>query len=438
MLQRNIWFFTLAIILLFGAQSIQSSSFTTGNQPISRINSDPINFSVSFLSTVITNKILRNEVVLFTGVSNVSNSLILINCKVYFTNFNYLLNGTGLILLENASLALINTQVSYYYTSDYYFVKGFGNNTINISNSKFITSPFSDYSLFSFFRSDKIVVEQSNFYNASFNVISAIQCPFVNISENTFNFRTNQYSTSFRFANISDLNVISNTFNFNNSDLLYSSFDDYLMDISNVIHVNLSSNFVNFAKQVFKFNNVLDIIFEYNTLNDFNTGLLFNFSNGNIFVSKNNFILGFNSILMTNSDSFTSINCTLNNFYQINNPIFIIQRNANEKLPSGNVSENFYSNFKNIDFNNNGFMDNPYSTSFFTDAHPLSSPFQNYYILNNELVIESNYRASDLLESQQSFQLFGYQWQILLVFYCLVLLFPFLIFLQSKIRSKMQ
>ena len=100
------------------------------------------------------------------------------------------------------------------------------------------------------------------------------------------------------------------------------------------------------------------------------------------------------------------------------------------------MNYNYYSNFKSIDSNNDGIYDQPYSTIFFIDNHPLKFPFQNYYFYHGLLVIRSNYDVNTFSNSTIT-HFYDLSWLGITIFYSVLCKGPEVVYgLISKRRVK--
>ena len=102
-----------------------------------------------------------------------------------------------------------------------------------------------------------------------------------------------------------------------------------------------------------------------------------------------------------------------------------------------NFSHNYYSTYKTIDFNTDGFADHPFNSYYFVDNYTLFRPFENYYYISNYFLLNSNY-GYDSNNSVPNGIILGSEWQGLAIMYFFISFSPLLAWLVLKKKfSKM-
>lgn len=298
------------------------------------------------------------------------------NSDAYYQNENIFLNGT--VYVDNF-IALFNCSVYYSsITGNSGFLLKDGANMF-VKSSKF--SPIGYNDLF-------------NIRGTKDNLLSIIDSTLIGKSES--------YSSIIQLTNSADIYISNSNF----------------FNVGNFASINNSKN----------------VIFDSNNITNFKVALIFNGNSSNVLITKNNFVNGLTAIVFDHFNFSDNFNCYFNDF-EFSQTVLYIQNFTRSQFIDGPISYNHYSMDKGIDFNNDGFNDQPYSTPFFIDHHPLSYPYKNYYIVNNQVALQTNYNENSLFHNSSNFSHFGSDWYFLFLFYAIITILPVVILFKMKRRK---
>ena len=399
-----------------------------------------------------------NESILVIGNVSVQFNVSFINSSITFYNnpsknifSGIFLNVTWVTLnVSSCNIYYVNVNSGISQTRDF-FINGNLDTNLIINNSRINVNPNNDNFRFNFFKSHSIDIENTIFNNGNnlFNFTKLFSIYFFNISTLTLNtsFLKADTISIFQFfnssisldqtliTNILDLSFItffilannqffsnrSNSSSMDNSNLFNLAHVDKASVINNSFE-NVGNNFIIQSIGFLNISLNLFINFEKSiTLHDVQI----------LYISYNNFNQGNISILFNDLNSFTSYNCYLNNFNNISYVLIISPFTSGQIIMNNNFSYNYYSNFKSIDFNYDGFNDQPYITNYLIDNYSLSQPFENYYIYDNLIILIPSYAYVNTISAKENYVL-GFQWQILALFYVFIVFFPIILFLVAK------
>ena len=414
-------------------------------------------------STIANNETFFKKNILFVGIVYITHGLNILNCSVSFSSPEPGNLASGIVLSNFASLVVNNSFLSKNASTDFFFINATQNNKIHIYNSKFDNSPnlnttvlnftgsksvyisnssfVQSNKLFSFLYDYNVTITNSIFYNSSRDTFQTYSITFCNISQNTFLIDDQFQKPIFSFDTISNLFLLDN--NFTNTFVDYVNIDttssnnspNYLLSFSNIYALNFSNNiYLNFKYGSF-FKNIVNCYLFNNSLANSTIGFFLDQPISKLNLIENTFNDSLNAIYINNFVSVYLVNCTLNSFFNVVNPIYINRINIDQKYTDGRVNGNYYSNFKSIDFNNDGLYDTSYSTLYFTDQQPLKFPGNNYFFLHGYIIVDSNYDESTLI-NPIPIHFFGFQWLLLGFFYFLICLVPLLLFLVKTRHNK--
>ena len=399
------------------------------NQTVLVIGNISVQYNVSFINSSITfyNDPSKD---IFSGIflDVMLVTLNISNCIIDYVNVNPSISNTSDFYINAnlyASLIINNSVINVNPNNDNFRFNFIKSHSIDIENSIFNTGNylFNLHKMYSvyffnisttnldayFLKADTISIFQ--FYNSSISLNQSIRTNILDLSFITFFilannqfFSNRSYSSSISNSNLFNLNqvykasVINNTFlNVGNNFIIQS-----------VRFLNISLNFfINFEKGI--------------TLHDIQI----------LYIYYNNFNQGNISLLFNDLNSIASYNCYLNNFNNISNVLIINPFTSGQIIMNTYFSHNYYSNFKSIDFNYDGFNDRPYITHYFIDNYSLSQPFKNYYIYDNFIFLFPSYAYVNTVSANPNYVL-GFQWQILALFYIFIMLFPIVLFFVTQ------
>ena len=398
-----------------------------------------------------------NSSILIIGTIFVTNLLNFTQCDVSFLR-NNTFYSSGIRLNNNSTLILTNSifhinSYSIVLNNDRFpLIQGFFNTTISVRNSIFYSNSTFNNVYFYLDKGQSLYLEKSFFYNSTKLVLSSIttnvnihNCHFFSPASdvltidksNNFYFSNNYISEDknplenlFNITATQNTYISSNIFIFNSDSVIEFPTQDYIFICSNIPVLNIFNNTFRSFQMLFLLTGSSSINVTQNNFSYFSIAFsLLNFSNS--FFKQNNFMNGSTILYLDRMNFKFQLNCTFNNFYSIDSIINIGLQNQENVTHFLYFSYNHYSDFNPIKSENSGISKFPYKSEYFTDYHPLIYSFENYEILDNEIVLKSNGYYNQSL-SEQNFSLIGNQLLIIILFYGSLLIIPLFVLLIYK------
>lgn len=278
--------------------------------------------------------------------------------------------------------------------------------SMSIYNCSIYYSSQAGKSGFSLLDGASMIVGNSRFYPLDLNAhftINGTQDNILSITNSIIIGNSDSNSSIIQFTNSTDIYISNSTF----------------LNSSSLATITKSKN----------------VIFISNNVTNFKTALIFEDNSSNVLITKNYFKQGLTAFVFTDFNFTDNFNCNFNDFLESQNILFIYNFSRSQFI-DGPIINNYYSQDTGIDFNNDGFYDQPFTTSFFIDRYPLSYSFDNYYIINNQVVLRINYNENSLVHNSPNFIHVGREWYFLFLFYTIISCLPIIILFKLNRRKK--
>jgi hypothetical protein len=378
------------------------------------------------------------------------------NCSIWFYYSQSITNESGIELSQSALLSLTNSQIRTFNVfpnntvlKDFYIL-GNQHSRIIFKNSSIYYNQDVVSGQFKIICQDSkdVFIDNTIFYFAT-NLFDLFKVKTVSITNSTFNdpqsliirsfnvtnldFSGNLISSRLLFPNSTLINVnnsqnvqfFSNIFEKENNSISSTDLLDFLILFVGNRELNFTRNSFENTYNIVQFNQNNDVFISDNIFKNFSTAL-YHLNSDLVMISRNNFISGNLIILIDNINFNFRITCTFNNFFDIKEYLKILN-DTSTKIDSNIIFvRNFYSNYTMIDFNNDGFIDKPFSSSNFIDLFPLSHSFENYYFLNNFFYLNSYYGV----KKQDDYKFLNnldFQWSFFSIIYLFIMIIPIFI-----------